>query len=166
VAAEEVASIELAVHPLVLELTGNKAPKTGLQSKFSVFHAAAAGFLHGRAGEREFSDEVVADPRLVALRDKITASVGEGIREDEVRLVLTTADGRRIEKHVAHSIGSLERPMTDDDLSAKFLDLAEAVIGRDPARRALESAWAVERAEDLAPLLAITRSGSLRAAAE
>ena len=93
-------------------------------------------------------------------------SVGEGIREDEVRIVLTTTDGRRIEKHVEHSIGSLERPMTDDDISAKFLDLAEAVIGRDAARRALEGAWAVERSEDLTQLLAITRSESLRAAAE
>jgi 2-methylcitrate dehydratase PrpD len=166
VAAEEVASIELTVHPLVLELTGNKAPKTGLQSKFSVFHAAAAGYLYGRAGEHEFSDAVVADPRVVALRDKISASVGEGIHEDEVRLVLTAMDGRRIEKHVEHSIGSLERPMTDDDISGKFLDLAEAVIGRDPARRALESAWAVDQAEDLTQLLAITRSKPLRSAAE
>jgi 2-methylcitrate dehydratase PrpD len=166
VAAEEVASIELTVHPLVLELTGNKAPKTGLQSKFSVFHAAAAGYLYGRAGEHEFSDAVVADPRVVALRDKVSASVGEGIHEDEVRLVLTATDGRRIEKHVEHSIGSLERPMTDDDISGKFLDLAEALIGRDPARRALERAWAVDQAEDLTQLLAITRSKPLRSAAE
>jgi 2-methylcitrate dehydratase PrpD len=163
VSAEEVASIELTVHPLVLELTGNKTPKTGLQSKFSVFHAAAAGFIHHRAGEHEFSDEVVADPRVVALRDKISASVGQGIREDEVRIVLTTRNGRRIEKHVEHSIGSLERPMTDDDLSAKFLDLAEAVIGRDAARRALDGAWAVEQAADFADLLALTRSNSRRA---
>jgi 2-methylcitrate dehydratase PrpD len=164
--AEEVASVELTVHPLVLELTGNKAPKTGLQSKFSVFHAAAAGFIHLRAGEHEFSDEVVADPRVVALRDRITAAVGQGIREDEVRIVLTARDGRRIEKHVAHAIGSLERPMTDDDVAAKFLDLAEPVIGPDAARRALEAAWAVERSSDLTQLLAIARGESLRPAAE
>jgi 2-methylcitrate dehydratase PrpD len=166
VAAEDVASIELTVHPLVLELTGNKAPKTGLQSKFSVFHAAAAGYIYGRAGEHEFSDEVVTDSCVIALRDKITASVGPGIREDEVRIVLTTRDGRRIEKHVEHSIGSLDRPLTDDGISAKFLDLAEAVIGRDAARRALESAWAVEGSEDLTQLLAIARSKPLRSAAE
>ncbi|HLS87702.1 MAG TPA: MmgE/PrpD family protein, partial [Burkholderiales bacterium] len=35
-----IASVELEVHPLVLELTGKKAPRTGLETKFSVYHAA------------------------------------------------------------------------------------------------------------------------------
>src|SRR3569623_172115 len=34
---EQVERIELRVHPLVLELTGKKEPKDGLQGKFSVY---------------------------------------------------------------------------------------------------------------------------------
>ncbi|MBI3067826.1 MAG: MmgE/PrpD family protein, partial [Betaproteobacteria bacterium] len=41
-AAELIESIALRVHPLVLELTGKQAPQTGLEGKFSVYHAAAA----------------------------------------------------------------------------------------------------------------------------
>ncbi|HXF75980.1 MAG TPA: MmgE/PrpD family protein, partial [Methylomirabilota bacterium] len=37
----QVDRVELGVHPLVLELTGKKAPATGLEGKFSVYFAAA-----------------------------------------------------------------------------------------------------------------------------
>jgi 2-methylcitrate dehydratase PrpD len=56
----------LRVHSLVLELTGKKEPKDGLQGKFSVYHGCAAGLIYGRAGEEEFHDAVVNDPRVVA----------------------------------------------------------------------------------------------------
>src|SRR6185295_13149201 len=54
VGAEDVARVELRVHPLVLELTGKKEPQDGLQAKFSVYHGFAAGLIFGRAGETEY----------------------------------------------------------------------------------------------------------------
>ena len=61
-AGEDIDSVELRVHPLVLELTGNKTPRTGLQGKFSVYHAVGAALVLGRVGVAEFTDEVVRDP--------------------------------------------------------------------------------------------------------
>ena len=69
--------IDLRVHSLVLELTGKKEPKDGLQGKFSVYHGAAVGLIHGRAGEHEFSDAVVNDPEVVALRARVQATVDD-----------------------------------------------------------------------------------------
>ena len=48
-------AIELKVHPLVLELTGKKTPRSGLEGKFSVYHSAAVAIIHeiGRASCRE-----------------------------------------------------------------------------------------------------------------
>lgn len=161
IAPGDIASIKLEVHPLVLELTGKTEPRTGLESKFSVFHAAAAGYMRHRAGEHEFSDEIVVDPAVVALRRKISAVVRPGTREDEVRLTLTTTDGRVIEKHVEHAIGSLARPLGDDDLSAKFMDLAAPVMGEGPGRRALDAAWAVQDG-DVRGVLAASRPEAAR----
>src|SRR5207302_3186075 len=52
--ADDVASIALSVHPLVLELTGKKSPATGLEGKFSVYHSAAVAIIDGTAGEAQF----------------------------------------------------------------------------------------------------------------
>lgn len=126
---EQIGRIDLRVHSLVLELTGKKEPKDGLQSKFSVYHGAAAGLMYGRAGEDEFSDAVVTDPHLMALRDKVRATVDDSIHEDAVALTATLTDGRRIEIRVEHAIGSMLKPLTDAQLEAKFAGLVTPVLG-------------------------------------
>lgn len=127
---DEIERIELRVDPLVLELTGKRTPQVGLEGKFSVYHSAAVAIIHGRAGEAEYSDACVRDPRVIALRDKVQAVAEEAIREDEAYITVTLKDGRQLTKHVEHAIGSLGRPMSDAELEAKFRDMAEDVIGQ------------------------------------
>ena len=55
----KIRKVDLRVHHLVLELTGKTAPKTGLEGKFSVYHAAAMAFIEGDGGEAQFSDRAV-----------------------------------------------------------------------------------------------------------
>lgn len=127
--AEAIERIDLRVDPLVLELTGKRTPRTGLEGKFSVYHSAAVAIIHGAAGETEYADAVVADPAVIALRDRVTAVAEEGIAEDECFVAVTLKDGRRLDLHVEHAIGSLKRPMSDADLDAKFTGLVEPLLG-------------------------------------
>jgi 2-methylcitrate dehydratase PrpD len=90
---EEVKSIELRVHPLVLELTGKKTPQDGLQGKFSVYHGCAVGLIFGRAGEEEFSDHIVRREDVVSLRDKVQAVVDTSVREESVYVTAHLTDG-------------------------------------------------------------------------
>ena len=60
--ADDIERIDLGVHPLVLELTGKKTPQTGLESKFSVYFAAALAIVRGSAGMRDFSDANATRP--------------------------------------------------------------------------------------------------------
>ncbi len=50
--ADQIERIDLRVAPLVLELTGKRTPRVGLEGKFSVFHSVAVAIIHGAAGER------------------------------------------------------------------------------------------------------------------
>eukprot|EP01034_Spumella_vulgaris_P002786 gene2786-3612_t len=93
---EQVQSIELRVHSLVLELTGKKTPQDGLQGKFSVYHGCAAGLMFGRAGEEEFSDQVVTSAAAVALRNKVQATVDDSIDEAAADVTAVLTDGRRV----------------------------------------------------------------------
>ncbi|TWO64986.1 MmgE/PrpD family protein [Caenimonas sedimenti] len=134
VTADQVERIELRVHSLVLELTGKKEPKDGLQGKFSVYHGCAVGLIHGRAGEEEFSDAVVNDPAVVALRNKVRATVDDSVDEASVQVAAVLHDGRRVEVQVEHAIGSLENPLSDAQLEAKFADLVVPVLGGTRSR--------------------------------
>jgi 2-methylcitrate dehydratase PrpD len=158
-AADQIDRIELEVHPLVLELTGARAPRTGLEAKFSVYHACAMGVLFGQAGEAEFSDAVVERADVIALRDRIVASADETIGEDQADVTIACRDGRRLHVFVAHAIGSLERPMTDADLERKFRALADPVLGAARVRGLHAALASVAAVDDVAALTALARPG-------
>lgn len=146
---QRVARIELKVHPLVLELTGKKEPADGLQAKFSVYHGVAAGLIFGRAGEGEYADAIVRRDDVVALRRKVVATVDRAIDEASADLTARLVDGSEIHLFVEHAIGSLQRPMSDVDLEAKFHSLADAVIGPAEAQRRITSAWTLAEASSI-----------------
>lgn len=150
--AAEVERVELRVHPLVLELTGKKAPSTGLESKFSVYHSAAVALLRGVPGEKEYSDEAVRDPAVKALRERVEARADESVREDEVFARVVLRDGGALAKHVAHAIGSLERPMSNEDLERKFRGQAEGVLDSGRTEKLLAACWATASLDDAAAI--------------
>jgi len=157
VRAEQIERIELKVHSLVLELTGKKEPADGLQAKFSVYHGCAAGLLFGRAAEDEFSDEIVNRPDAVALRRKVVATVDDGIDEASVDVTAVLTDGRREHVFVEHAIGSLQRPMSDADLEAKFHGLSDGILGAARTAELLHACWQLGVAADVRGLAALAR---------
>ncbi len=46
--AEQIERVDLKVHPLVIELTGKKTPREGLEGKFSIYHAVAVALVEER----------------------------------------------------------------------------------------------------------------------
>ena len=155
--ADQIARIDLRVHPLVLELTGKKAPQSGLESKFSVYFAAALAMVKGTAGLRDFSDENARSPIITALRDRVTATIDPAIKEDQVRATVTLKDGRRLEKFVEHAVGSMERPMTDADLEAKFMGLADGILPSAQVRTLIDLCWKIDTLPNAAQIAASAR---------
>ncbi len=150
--AADVASVALKVHPLVLELTGKKTPQTGLDGKFSVYHSAAIAIIHGRAGEHQYSDGAVRDPETIRLRDKVVAEVDPAMPAAAVDITMTLTDGRVLHKHVANAIGSVERPMSDADLDAKFTDQVDAVLPSAQGRALLAACRGLAGCADVASI--------------
>jgi 2-methylcitrate dehydratase PrpD len=157
VKADDVERIELKVHSLVLELTGKKEPADGLQGKFSVYHGCAAGLIFGRAGEEEFSDEIVTRQDVAALRRKVVATTDDSIDEASVDVTAVLKNGERVHIFVEHAIGSLARPMQDGDLEAKFHNLADSVLGADKTSRLIAACWNLGNAANVRGITALAR---------
>jgi 2-methylcitrate dehydratase PrpD len=147
-----IATVELRTHPLVLELTGKKTPRTGLEGKFSVFHAAATAFLRGDGTPTAFTDEAVRDPTIIALRDKITATSDKDVEEDAVHISVRLEDGQRVNLHVPHAIGSLQRPLSNDTITEKFVTQSSPVIGEKAASDLAAKGWSLETLADVAEI--------------
>jgi 2-methylcitrate dehydratase PrpD len=157
---EQISSIELRVHPLVIELTGKKSPQIGLEGKFSVYHSVAVAILDGAAGEKQYSDEKVRNQRVIALRDKVNTIVDKAIKPEQVDMTIVTTDGRQLHLFIEHAIGSVEKPMTDAQLEAKFVDLVQGVLPDAQIQKLMKLCWSVEQ---LPSAGLIAQTASLRA---
>src|SRR5215468_2755785 len=86
--ADKIERVELAVHPRVMLVTAIKDPKTGLEGKFSVYHAAAVALVEGAAGEQQFSDRTVRVPAIVELRQRVVPTVDASVGKEQARITI------------------------------------------------------------------------------
>lgn len=157
---DQIAKVELKVHPLVIELTGKKTPKIGLEGKFSIYHSVAVAIVQGAAGERQYSDQAVLDPAVVKLRDHVVATIDPAIKPEQVDMTITLNDGRMLHKFIEHAIGSVEVPMTDAQLEAKFLDLAKGILPDSKAKQLIQLCRDVETLASAGDIAKAATSGA------
>ena len=156
ITADEIERIELRTHPLVLELTGKKTPRDGLEGKFSVYHGCAAGLIFGQASEREYADDIVNRLDVVALRAKVHATTDANIKEASVDLRAILKNGKEVHIYVDNAIGSLENPMSDRQLEQKFIGLTEPIIGKQKTEQLISAVWKLGDTPDLKTILRLS----------
>jgi 2-methylcitrate dehydratase PrpD len=154
VPAAAVDRLELTVNPIAVRITGIVAPGTGLQSKFSVAHSAAVAFIDRAAGIQQYSDTRFSAADVLALRERVKITPDPALRRDEAHATVVTTAGDRYEAHVAHATGTVDNPMSDAALEAKFLANAEPVIG-PRAREVVQMIARIETLPDVRALLAL-----------
>ena len=155
-AADQITSIRLRVHPLVRELTGKTDPRTGLEGKFSVTFACAIALLEGRASEAQFSDEAVGRPDVRALMARIEVQPDESVPHTQAGATALTADGTTVETWVDHARGTPGNRLTDDELREKFHSLTDGVLGVDQAKRLADAVFGLQQSGDVDGLLELT----------
>lgn len=156
--SDQISKVSLRVNPLVLKLTGKRTPQSGLESKFSIYHASAAAIIRGSAGPNEFTDETVGNAEIVTLRDKVTAQMDESVSEEEAFVVIRLNDGTVLSKHVEHAIGSFERPMTKESLENKFKGQALSALPADQIDRIMAMCWDIESSDNVSEIAGASRS--------
>lgn len=153
-ALQQIKSVTARVHPLVLELTGKRTPKDGLEAKFSVYHGGAIGLLFGKGTPDQYLDEVVLSSEVIEVRDKIQCIADTALTPDQchIEMQIDTGSGgiKTLEIDVEHAVGSLEVPMTEDLLQEKFLGQTHEVLGSEKAKELSDLLWELESVKDIA----------------
>jgi 2-methylcitrate dehydratase PrpD len=151
--AGEVERIELGVHPLVMELTNKREPRTGLEGKFSIAFAGAISWIEGTARHKQFTDEKVKRPDVKELRDRILVVEDRSLSQTEAKATIRLKSGETSTEHVRHATGTPENPISDEELREKFADLVEPELGEEAARRVISLVNRLPENDSLQPLL-------------
>jgi len=149
--------IHIATYRPALEVAGNFEPVTAAQARFSIPYVVATALLYGSVRLAAFSSERLADLAIRDLMTRIELSVDPaldaafpGQRATHVRIELN--DGRTGAFYQPTRKGDPEAPLTDDDLSNKFMELVTPVLGLSPTTSLLKKLWHLEDCINVASL--------------
>jgi 2-methylcitrate dehydratase PrpD len=162
--AADVTEIRVRANAFLAGMVGGRAADTLPAAQMSLPYAVAARTVFGSAGLSAYSTTRRHDPVLRAMLDRVLLDIDETVvGSDSSTVKIALADGTEIEEATRPPRGSPENPLDDEDLVAKFAELAEPVLDAGPAQVLLEFTLALERMPDARVLLGLL--GSARPAA-
>ena len=129
-------------------------PQTRETADHSVPFVIAMALENGKVEASQFVDEVLQDPKVHAVMDKVKVSLDpecEAAWPDAILNIVTvdTEDGRSHTARVPYHLGHFKRPMTDQDIERKFRGLCSGLLTTDQQDAALAATWRLDALTDL-----------------
>ena len=164
-AAPDLESIQIATYAKALEVAGNPTAHTVFEAQFSLSYCVAVALATGSARLEAFTQEQLRDPSIRSLMSRTQLSVDPAAesaypRQRAATVTLRTRDGRTLTAHAPTRKGDPDNPLSDAELSDKFMELVAPITGRTAAHDLLGVLWKIESVADLAalPLPAVVQS--------
>ena len=150
---EQIVRIRCGTFAKAVEIVGNPNPKTVFEAKFSLPYCAAVALITGRVRMDAFRGERLNDPRLRALMAKVEVVLDPEIdaqfpKKRAAKVEIELNSGERLEHYSPTRKGDPDNPLSDAELSDKFMELAEGVLGEARARTLLDTLWRLETLKD------------------
>jgi 2-methylcitrate dehydratase PrpD len=152
----EVARVVVRGNPLLAARTDRANISTGRESQVSVQHAVAAALVTGKAGLDQFTDACARDPKVLALRSKVTVERDPAFSTIAAAVEIGTTDGKTYRLSQAAARGSDANPMSDKDLEDKLRTAAAGWNPRHDITPLIGAVWTLDKSADVSKLAALT----------
>src|SRR5947207_8440773 len=129
---EHIARVDVATYRFAANMR-EPDPVNYFAAKYSFPHAAAALILRGNAGYHAFTEEAVGDPAIAAIRPEVPVRGRPALnasvpRLKPARVTVTFTDGRQVTRLRESARGDFQDPYREDEVRAKFRELAAVVL--------------------------------------
>lgn len=144
--AEDVVAVSVGSYRATREVCDRPHAVTEQDCRFSTQYTVATLLRCGAVRLAAFAPERLADPATRALMARVSVHVDPACAaafpvQRSARVEIRLADGRVVARYQATRRGDPDAPLSDADLSAKFLELTEAAVGSAEARALLDALW-------------------------
>ena len=153
--AHAIERIEVLVPPETMKTicepaAAKKRPQNDYDTKFSTHVLVATGLIKGRLSLAELEPVVFTNSDVLALADKVVCSPDPNSAfpkaySGEVRITLNSGETVTHREHINR--GADERPLSNDEIIAKFDDNAALLLNREALARARDTLLGLETAE-------------------
>jgi 2-methylcitrate dehydratase PrpD len=109
-------------------------PATTDEAQYSLPFPVAAALVFGRVGAAEIGATGLGDPRVARLLATFSLTEDDEFSrrfpaERWARVRIRLADGRSLVSEPGEARGGAEHPLSDEEIGAKYRELAEPVLG-------------------------------------
>ena len=158
IARISVATFKAAVH------TASKPPANVEAMRFSVPYLIAARLCRGPIDLRAMDHDIVRDPQVMELAGRVQMFLSQEYEHlrpgrNPARVTLHLKDGQEVTREVMDCLGDPLKPMTQEALVQKFLDLASPTLGKSKAEDFVVKFQTLEFVDNVRPLLRMLRPG-------
>lgn len=155
-ALADVRGILVQRHPAWAAYHAIPRPTTYHEAQVSLPYSVAVALKEGAALLPQYTDEKLADPDLRRLAGLVRIVPDPSLpRGVSCRMTVETADGQTLTAQVDHPKGSIENPMTADEMQAKVHLLADGVLGAPRVDRLIETVGRLAEVKDLRELTSL-----------
>ena len=129
-------------------------PQTRETADHSIPFVVACALHFGSVYVEHFDEEVLLDPELLELMDKIEVHLDpecEAAWPNATLNIVTVemTEGHRHTVGTPHYLGHFRRPMSDGDIEDKFRRLTQNLLAPKQQEEAVEIIWDLENVEDI-----------------
>lgn len=151
---ENIVRVRVGTYKPALDIACYQDPRTANEARFSLKYVIATALIHGSVRMAAYEPVRLDDPVVRAFMQRIDLTVDPELdalfpRQRAARVEIETSNGKRLHYLQPNRKGDPELPLSDEDISGKFIELASPVIGEEQARSLLEQLWLLERASQI-----------------
>jgi 2-methylcitrate dehydratase PrpD len=134
-------------------------PRTIIDAQFSVPYVTALALVQGKVAVDDFTIEAIKRPNILKVAQKVTAALDKSMDRHGVgpsRVAVTMADGTTYSEYIEYCIGSVERPMTLEDIARKFRECAPCAVkplSKAKIEKVINMVGRLEELEDAADVI-------------
>lgn len=134
-APDDIDSIHVEGYSATYQMCNRPDPRSAQEARFSLQYCLAAQLLLGGVRLAAFAPEALARPDIRTLMQRVTVSEDAELasaypKQRMARLLVQLKDGRRIQHFQPTRKGDPEDPLSDEELIAKYDELAGSVLSR------------------------------------
>lgn len=144
--ADAVQSIEVNSYQAAKDVCDRPDAHTPQEARFSIQYAVANMVLYGGVRLNAFSDARLADEKTRRFMERIRISVDPECEASfpsrrSAKVSVRLNDGRSFERFQPTRKGDPDAPLSDSELSEKFIELVEPAIGKTATEALLQNLW-------------------------
>lgn len=159
----KVKAIDIVRHPDWAHYHQNRTPATYHEAQVSLPFSFAVALIEGKALLAQYTERSIRNPKIRRLSSLAQFMPDPKLpRGVSCRITVTLDNGTSFVSQVDYPKGSIQNPMSDDELYAKFESLAAPVLGQRRVRTLADAVMSVEKMQDVSELMKLTRAGSGR----